>query len=364
MSVIIFILVLGVLVLVHEWGHFIVAKKTGMRVDEFGIGFPPKLFGQKKGETEYTINLLPLGGFVKIYGENLEAIPDDDPEKVRAFGSRPKWAQAAVLVAGVTMNVIFAWFLFFVTFVVGVPSLVDESDATAEAKLLVTAVLPESPLAESLPPGVEIVAVSADNVTLNNPNISSFTDFIQEHPTSEMVIDYRHNEEEKQVSVTPQSGLISDDAERVAVGVSLAMLDTKKYALGEAFTRAFETTGNGLKSITVGIYTLIAGAVSGGADLTQVAGPVGIVGMVGEAASFGFTTLLTFTAIISLNLAVVNLLPIPALDGGRLLFVGIEAVTRKPINPAWAGRLNAIGFLLLMALMVFITYNDIVKIFH
>lgn len=364
MSVIIFILVLGVLVLVHEWGHFIVAKKTGMRVDEFGIGFPPKLFGQKKGETEYTVNLLPLGGFVKIYGENLEAIPDDDPEKVRAFGSRPKLAQAAVLVAGVTMNVIFAWLLFFVTFVVGVPSLVDESDATEEAKLLVTAVLPESTLAEDLPVGAEIVSVATTDTVLSGLSVSSFTDFIQEHPTSEMFIDYRHNEEEKRVSVTPQLGLIPDDAERVAVGVSLAMLDNKKYSVGEAFTRAFETTGNGLKSITVGIYTLIVGAVSGGADLTQVAGPVGIVGMVGEAASFGFTTLLTFTAIISLNLAVVNLLPIPALDGGRLLFVAVEAVTRKPINPAWAGRLNAIGFLLLMALMVFITYNDIVKILH
>ena len=131
----------------------------------------------------------------------------------------------------------------------------------------------------------------------------------------------------------------------------------------EALVQSFITTGEGLKNITIGLGTLLAGAFTGEADLSQVAGPVGIVGMVGDAADFGLVALLTFTAIISLNLAIINLLPIPALDGGRLLFVAIEAVTNKPINPAWAGRLNFIGFVLLMILMVVVTYNDIVRIF-
>ena len=161
MSIILFLLVLFVLILVHEWGHFIVAKKTGMRVDEFGIGFPPKLFGIKKGETEYTFNALPIGGFVRIYGENLEEIPDDEPDKSRAFGSRPRWAQALVLIAGVAMNVIFAWFLFLITFLIGMPASVSESEASSEAVLYVSGTMPNSPLAEELLPGSEIASVSA-----------------------------------------------------------------------------------------------------------------------------------------------------------------------------------------------------------
>src|SRR3989338_6883139 len=134
MSILIFFLVLFVLILVHEWGHFIAAKKTGMRVDEFGIGFPPKLFGVKKGETEYTFNALPIGGFVRIFGENPAAIEDEEGDKARAFGSRPYWAQAVVLVAGVTMNVIFSFFFFIITFMIGVPTAVEEATASPEAR--------------------------------------------------------------------------------------------------------------------------------------------------------------------------------------------------------------------------------------
>lgn len=362
MSVLIFFLVLFVLILVHEWGHFIAAKKTGMRVDEFGIGFPPKLFGVKKGETEYTLNALPIGGFVRIYGENPEGVDGHDPDIARAFGSRPKWAQAVVLVAGVTMNVIFAWFLFFGTFLLGVPTAVEEGAASSEAVLYISGVLPGGPLEGKLKPGSQILSLSAGDSELVNPKPSSFSEFIQTNGSSEVTITSRYGEEESVVIVQPVTGLIPDAADRAAVGVSLAMVEKDSYSFLEAIVAASSQTYNGLISITVGLFTLIGQSFTGTADFSQVAGPVGIVGMVGDAADFGITALLTFTAMISLNLAVINMLPVPALDGGRLVFVAIEALTRKPINPVWSGRVNLIGFGLLMLLMIVVTWNDIARL--
>ncbi len=362
MSVILFLLVLFVLILVHEWGHFIVAKKTGMRVDEFAIGFPPRLFGIKKGETEYTFNALPIGGFVRIYGENPDTAKDtlDEP---RSFAARPKWAQALVLVAGVTMNVIFAWFLFVVTFMVGVPTVVDEAVASPEAVLYISGILPGSPL-EAVPAGSEVLGVESQGEKLAVLTPSSFSAFIQDHAGEAITVQYAFGAAEPEaVTVVPVVGLITDEPERVAVGVSLALAETVRKPLGTALLDATMATASGLKNITLGLFGLIADSVRGEADFSQVAGPIGIVGLVGDAASFGLTSLLTFTAIISLNLAVVNMLPVPALDGGRLLFVAIEAVTRRPINPVWSGRLNLIGFALLMLLMVIVTWNDIVKLF-
>ncbi len=161
MTILLFFGVLFVLILVHEWGHFITAKKTGMRVDEFGIGFPPKLFGVKRGETEYTMNLLPIGGFVRIFGEDAAGAAES-ADYARSFIARPKWAQAIVLVAGVTMNVLFAWFLFAIVLMVGLPTAVDEATATPEARLVVASVLPGSPAdLAGVPAGAVVTSLSA-----------------------------------------------------------------------------------------------------------------------------------------------------------------------------------------------------------
>jgi len=401
MSVILFLVVLFVLILVHEWGHFIVAKKTGMRVDEFGIGFPPKLFGIKKGETEYTFNALPIGGFVKIFGENGEideqsispvatkgsdrrseanAEAGEGGTKVvsqntsheasatleykpdpRAFNNRPKWAQALVLIAGVVMNILFAWLLFSVTYMIGVPAEVEESAAGPDSQLLIAGTLPDSP-ASVIPAGSEIVSVRNGAVTLDNPTPSSFSEFVTNNAPAELEIEYQQGGEVAIVMITPAQGIVSDDPERYVVGASLALIEIQKQSFLTAIGKGFNSTINGLQAITVGLFTLIGQSFSGTADFTQVAGPVGIVGMVGDAAAFGLTALLTFTAIISLNLAVINLLPFPALDGGRLVFVAIEAVTGKDIPAQWAGRINLVGFVLLLTLMVAVTYNDIINL--
>lgn len=387
MTVLLFLAVLFVLILVHEWGHFIVAKKTGMRVDEFGIGFPPKLFGIKKGETEYTFNALPIGGFVKIWGENGEQplspveggaldrrsealaeageggtqLKKTSKHDSRSFGSRPKWAQALVLVAGVVMNVLFAWLLFSVTYMVGVPTAVDEVSAGPDAQLLIAGTLPDSP-AQSIPDGAQVLTLTAGESTLENPTPSSFSEFVTDNSSEAIDVTYQLGGEIETTSVTPIVGLIQDDPERYAVGASLALIEIEKQSFFTAIKNGAGSTVGGLKAITVGLFTLISQSFAGTADYTQVAGPIGIVGMVGDAAAFGLTALLTFTAVISLNLAIINLLPFPALDGGRLVFVAIEAVTGRDIPPQWTGYINLVGFILLLTLMVAVTYNDIINL--
>ena len=363
MSILLFFIVLFVLILVHEWGHFIVAKKTGMRVDEFGIGFPPKIAGIKKGETEYTINWLPIGGFVRIFGENGEENADekDTADKSRAFSSRPKWAQALVLIAGVTMNILFAWFLFALTFMIGVPNAVDEAISGPEASLHIASTLPNSP-ASVIPAGAEIISVMRENEELTSLTPSAFSAFVIEKAPTPITVTYEYGKETETVDLIPARGLSTEEPDKYLIGVSLALVETVRQNPLDAVVSAAVATKDGLVGITVGLYTLVVQSVQGEADYSQIAGPIGIVGMVEDAAAFGLTALLTFTAIISLNLAVINLLPFPALDGGRLLFVLIEAIIRKPIPPVWAARVNLAGFAALMLLMLAVTYNDILKL--
>lgn len=367
MTIILFLAVLFVLILVHEWGHFIVAKKTGMRVDEFGIGFPPKLFGLKRGETEYTFNLLPIGGFVRIYGENYEEI--EQAQKVPgvvvadSFTSKSKWAQAAVLIAGVTMNVLFAWFLISVALMIGVPTALDGTEQSPDASLMVTSVVAESPAAAAeVPIGATILSLSSEEEVLELPTSDAFSEFVVTHPDEPIEVTYTKDGKEVVAAMEPVVGLVSDDETRPAVGVSLSYVETVSEPIHKAFYLGAMQTVDATVAITKGLSGLLVQMVRGDADYSQVAGPIGIAGYVGDAAQFGITSLMLFTAMISLNLAVINLLPIPALDGGRLLFVAIEAMTKKDIPAVWAMRVNMIGFVCLMLLMLLVTYSDIVKL--
>ncbi len=365
MSIITFLFVLFVLVLVHELGHFAIAKWTGMRVDEFGIGFPPKLFGIRRGETEYTLNLFPIGGFVKIYGE--DALVDTDggtgvDTTGRSFTSKGKWAQSAVLVAGITMNIIFAWILITLAFGLGVKSSVTEQDATDTAVLAITGVLPGSPAERaSLTAGAVVQEVRAGDDTLAMLTPSGFSSFIETHADTPVTVSYTLGGEMRAVQITPESREI-DGTTRPAIGVALTLIDTVSRSFTESVVDASVYTVRALRDITFGIGTLLVDTIRMRADFSQVAGPVGIVGLVDEASSYGLTSLLMFTAFISLNLAVINILPFPALDGGRLLFVAIEAVKGSPIKATYVGVLNTIGFFLLILLMVLVTWNDIAKL--
>lgn len=368
MSIVIFIVILLVLVLVHEAGHFFTAKKFGIRVDEFGFGFPPKLFSFKKGETEYSLNLLPIGGFVKIYGEN----PDDEntngAESSRSLVNKPRWQQALVLLGGVIANFLLAWLLFSVGFMSGLPTSVGSERAGTKLEdinLVVVSVLPKSPADNAgLKSGDKIVYMGGEDIK------GSLKDYISPELVKNLIVGANgkeitvgylrgKNTEMSTVKMTPVVNAIDG---KPAIGISMDMIGTAKLSFFTAFFEGMKLNWQMTEGTVVGLYTLIAEAMQGKGSMASISGPVGMVGIVGEAYQFGFVYLLSFAALISINLAVINLLPFPALDGGRLLFLLIEKIKGSKLNPKIANTANVVGFGLLILLMVVITYHDIVKL--
>lgn len=365
MNILIFFIILIVLVLVHEAGHFFTAKSFKIRVDEFGFGFPPKLFGIKRGETEYTINALPLGGFVKIFGENPDAESISGPEAQRSFVNKPKWQQALVLLAGVTANFLLAWILLSIGFMSGLPTSVSSEPTNYNLKdinLVVVSVAPESPAnLAGLKTGDKIIAASSDQRTIENINPDSFKTLILENKEKEIYLDYLRGKDSDilKTTVIPKIG---EDGKAV-IGISMDQIGTAKLPFFKSLAEGMSLNIFVTKQTAVGLFTLIKDSFKGQADLSAITGPVGIVGVVGDAYDFGFVYLLSFAALISINLAIINLLPFPALDGGRLLFLLIEKIKGSRINPKIANSINKVGFIILILLMLLVTYHDIVKLF-
>lgn len=372
MNIIIFIVILLVLVVSHEFGHFIVAKKSGIRVDEFSFGFPPKLFGKKIGETTYNFNALPLGGYVKIFGQGSDDFPGQNGEEVteqdreRSFMHKPRYIQAAVLFAGVFMNLLVAWLLLSVGFISGLPTSVGSvpNGAIVENQALtITSVSASSP-AEigGLKTGDKILSLETENdstkLLSSVLGTESVQSFVKAHSGQEIKISLVRGKEEKEATVIPQ---LNKDG-NVMIGISMDTIGTLKLPVHRAVWEGLKLTKDVTVATMVGFYDLIKNALVGKADMSTLTGPIGIVGVVGDAAEFGFIYLLSFTALISINLAVINLVPFPALDGGRLLFLLIEKIKGSRIKPQVANVMNMIGFGLLMLLMVVISYHDIVKL--
>jgi regulator of sigma E protease len=363
MAILIFIIVLGVLIFVHELGHFLVAKRAGIRVDEFAIGFPPRLFSFTKGGTKYTLSLIPFGGYVKIYGENSED-ESVDPHAKDSFVNKSPWIQAAVLIAGVTFNIIFAWFLFLIVLMAGSPTIVDQTNREyiKDAKVTITNVYENSPANKAgLKAGDSIVSVSNKEKNYSGPDLT-VTNVQETINNSDGVVQFEIERAGQKtiVGVDPETGIVGD---KQAIGVGLEEIGTYSLPPHKAFIQSFTMTWNATELIAVNLVSFLGKAIIGKASLDEVSGPVGIVGIVGEAASFGFIYLLTFTAFISINLAVLNVLPLPALDGGRLVIVLIEGLTKKRIKPSVVNWVNGIGFLVLILLMIVITVNDVIKLF-
>lgn len=365
MEIVIFILVLVALIVVHEFGHFIAAKIAGMRVDEFGIGYPPRAFRfAKKGDTEYTMNWLPFGGFVKIYGEDSDAIAT---KTGRAFTDKNRFVQALVLVAGIVMNLAFAWLLITFTLATGTPRALTEEQANTvpDAVLMVASVLPGSPAAEAgLKPGDEIIGIEGAGGSFTGASATGFTAFVAEHEAGlPLTLTLRENDDStRTVTTAAAQGIIASNPERSALGVAVAPVGTVRVAWYEAPLEALRLTANLTRDTALGLAGFFGSIFTLSADLGTVSGPVGIAGVVGDASQDGWGPLLTITAIISVNLALINLLPIPALDGGRLLFVIIESIIRRPIKPVIAQTVNGIGFFLLILLMLAVTASDIFKL--
>lgn len=373
-TLIVFILVLAVLVLSHEFGHFIVARRNGITVEEFGFGFPPRLIGLRRIETAegkkfqviwrkkqlketlahhtgtiYSINLVPLGGFVRIKGENPEEEGASDPD---SFMTKKIWQKAGVISAGVLMNILVAWVLLSIGFMVGMPEVSDKGGENSY--LQIVQVLPDRPAAVSgLTSGDKILEVG----NIKNPSVKDFQDYVTAHGNEE--INFKIEQKDGQIIDKKIRPVLNTEVGKPGIGVALVNVAFEKYPWYQAVYEGIISTGEFITMIFVGFGILIRDLFTGGAPEGAVAGPVGIAVLTGEAARLGIAYLLQFTAILSLNLAVLNILPIPALDGGRLLFIIINKLRGRPVTPRFEQIIHTVGFVLLMFLVVLVTFNDL-----
>jgi regulator of sigma E protease len=362
-TILLFLFILAVLIFVHELGHFTVAKLFGIRVDEFGLGFPPKLFAKKVGETTYTLNAVPFGGFVKIFGEEAPELGDvgglSGYDKTRSMYFKPKWIQALVLVAGVAMNMIFGYLLISFCFMIGMPSPAGTSQYgdIQNPQVVITAVLANSPASTAgFVPGDVIVHAYAGQNSLDDLSPDSVSTFIEKSQSPISFSTQRGSQLIYMADVIPSHTLI---AGKPAIGISMETIGTLKLSPLKALLQGGITSWQLISGTAVGLYDFIRGFFTATSHLSNVSGPVGIAKVVGQARAIGAVYVLSLIALISFNLAIINLVPFPALDGGRLFFILIEVVIRRKINPTVANWINGIGLSLLLLLMIVVTTHDI-----
>lgn len=360
LTILIFILILGLLVFVHELGHFLMAKRNGVRVNEFGFGFPPRIFGLKYGETVYSINAIPLGGFVKIYGEEGQGANDR-----RSFMSKNLRKKLLILFAGVGMNFALAILLFSAGHFIGLPTAIDEGeiDKYPEAKLQIISINKDSPAEKvGMMVGDFVVAFKNWQGQIIEPikKPSEFQEFVNNQKGEEIIVVVQRANMKIELPIIPRTSPPSGEG---PLGVGLASVADIKLPWYRAITEGFLTTIGLLWILLTTLWEIIKNLFIQGRVGVEVVGPVGIFSLTGQAATLGFIYLLQLTALLSINLAVINAFPFPALDGGRALFLIIEKVKGSPINPKIQNLIHNIGFALLILLMVAITYKDIIKFF-
>ncbi len=325
------IFVFGLLILAHELGHFFACRATGIKVLELALGFGPRLISWKKGETRYSLRAFPLGGFCRMLGENPE-----DEQSEDSFVRKPITARALVLLAGAIMNLVMALVLFFIIFffLIGVP-------LTGTSRL--GEVSPGSPASRAgFSPGDEIVAIDGREIHSWDEVVAN----IERRKGEELAVEIRRNQENLTLIVVPVQ---VPETGKAIIGISPPV---KKYHLSGSVQTSLSRFA---------IILLSMGQVVTGKAPLDVAGPVGIIMIVGEVAATGFVNLLWLAALISISLGIINLLPVPALDGGRLLFLIIEGFRGKPVDPEKEGLIHFIGFAALLLLILFVTYHDLIR---
>ena len=358
-TVLLVVIILIFLIVVHELGHFVAAKMFGVKVEEFGVGYPPRAFLIGTwGGTEYTINWIPFGGFVRLFGE--------DPDKAaRGRGSlvdSPRWKQAIILVAGVTMNALAAWFLMTGAYMLGVAHPVAQTGP--DTRLIVTDVIDISPAAAAgLRAGDIVVSLSdEDGATLSNPTPQSVLDFVQLRGGEEIVVTFLRGGVSATALLRPAHAVIAEQSGRPAIGIGLALVTSTALPLREAAGEALYQTRATFRVVTAGLGQIIGDALRGRPDLEEVVGPIGLVSVVGEAADSGWGYVLALASFISVNLVIINLIPVPALDGGRLAIVAIASLMRRSAPRLALQSLNALGIALIAILMITVTYQDIARL--
>jgi len=344
---------ISVLILIHELGHFLAAKMFGVRVDEFGIGFPPRLFYWRKGETIYSFNLLPFGGFVKMRGEDEEEEEkkEDPEEKGRRFNFQPIGRRALIIVAGVIMNAVLGWVFLTTVFTAGNPT-----------HLLIADVAEDSPAAASdLRIGDIVMEARYAGKILVDPVASQdFIDLAWAAGDQEISLKVSRGGEILEKTLISRS---APPANQGPLGAGLTEIGWPAQNFFQAAISGFSQTVFILKQTFLGFYFFFSKLFVEPAVLDSVSGPVGIFSIAMQASALGFGYFIHLLALLSLNLAVLNFLPLPALDGGRLLFLAIEKIKKSPVPLRWQAIANVSGFALLILLVIFITVKDLRTIF-
>ncbi len=336
------VFVFGLLVLVHEWGHFITAKMTNMRVDEFAIGFGPKLLSWQKGETLYALRAIPLGGFNRIAGMDFDEDEESDAGD-RAYFKRPVWARMIVILAGSFMNFVLPVILFFLIFFFS-------GIQTPNPEPIIGDVLAGRPAASAgLRPGDRILTINGQEVN----EWKNISESFQNSAGKPFEITYLRDGETLTGTVIPEE---DPATKRVLIGIQGTLI-TQDVSLGEAASLSIEKTSNIFKAMLDALAMLVT---KEGAS-AELSGPIGVAQMAGEVAQHGFIPLLNFAAFLSLNLGIVNLLPIPALDGGHFVTLVIEAVRGKQMSKKAMYYIQAVGVVILISLMIFATFNDVTR---
>lgn len=377
MMVIYAIIVLGILIFVHEFGHFIVAKLFNVKVEKFSLGFGPKLFGKQIGETEYLLSAFPLGGYVKMFGEGgiiegttpqasvdtekaydeesgepLDAAPVlTDAEKARSFAHKPPLARIAIVMAGPLFNLIFAWMIFILLCVLGVP--------TVTARI--GEVIKDKPAARAgVLKGDVVTAINGKKVTQWD-EISAMIAAAKGQP---ITLNVKRNGQDLQFTITPEAriskNLFGESVKGHAIGIAAAgEIVTEKSNPLQAIVKGSVQTWKVIDLTFMSLVKMIQRVV----PMDSVGGPIMIAKMAGETASMGVSSFLAFMALLSINLGVLNLLPVPVLDGGHLFFFFCELIIGRPVNQKVREYAQQIGLFLLLSLMVLAFYNDIIRYF-
>ncbi|OGZ96625.1 MAG: hypothetical protein A2847_00850 [Candidatus Sungbacteria bacterium RIFCSPHIGHO2_01_FULL_50_25] len=347
------IFLISLLILAHEWGHFYSARALGVKVEEFGFGFPPRVFSKMKNGVRYSFNLLPFGGFVRIFGEHGE-----EEMSRESFASRAPWQRFIILGAGVFMNAVLAWVLFSVSAGIGVPQVVEGGDGEVPVSIL--SVAPGSP-AESagVKFGDRIFSLSEGSDVIRVVSGEDVSEFIGSRKGKIVTLTVIRGEETKVFSLLARE---NPPAGEGSLGISMGYLDVRVVPWYQAPYEGAKTLGRSIWATLYGFWYLISELLRGRTSV-PVSGPIGIFAFANDIRPLGVSFFLHFMGILSVNLAILNFLPIPALDGGRVAFLIFEKIRGKRINPAFENYAHFAGFAILILLMVLVTYRDIQTFF-
>lgn len=354
--IIAFISLIGLIIL-HEFGHFILAKRFGVKVEEFGIFLPPRLIGKKIGETVYSLNLLPLGAFVKLYGET------DEKKEYWSFTQKPIWQRVLIVIGGVVSFWIVSAILLSIVMGLGAPTAIsdEENGNLIDPKVQIAAVAPDSPAEiAGIKPGDTIKQFLISNFQFPIDKVKEVQELTEKYKGEEVVLTIERGREVLEVSLVPR---VSPPEGEGAIGVALVRTAIKSYPWYQAPVQGIIATGNLTAAVIQGWAQALVLAIKGQPTGVQLMGPVGILGLFAQVGQLGINYFLQFIAIISIYIALFNILPIPALDGGKLVFLGIEAVRKRPVSTKTEQQITTLFFALLIGLIIWVTIKDIARLF-